>query len=431
MEKTPTIICVMDPNNYSFRVAFEKIIAFARLEIEYAGKLHQVVAQRICNRPYDILHAECPYAAIINRGAHWNPHHNSYLATVGPETYLLNDMVSFQTMNKNTTYGQMYKLGLHIPPTVALPQQEYDDITGDPRAIPELIFAENEWFDVQDIGDYVGYPAYIKPQSGGGWVGVSKVNNGKELTAAYERSGNKPMNLQKAMEYKEFVRSVGVGPQVMAMHYNPNASYSHDRYLRAPDKAIEFDFLSPQQADEVKKLCKVINAFYGWDHNSCEALLTPQGDFYLIDFANAYPDSSIISLHFHFPTLVKHMVKWMVFCAVTGRKKSYNFTRDWDSYFAIMRQPGLSYQQKLDRYSELADAHFETKKFEQFCQEKLADFDVKAFHFFSSKEFNAIIENEVKYYFKIGEEVPQKMAHYKGLHEFWLRCERDRLHIKE
>jgi hypothetical protein len=420
---------VMDPNNYSFRVTFEKLLAFVQPEIEYGGKIHKVVTQRICNRPYDVLHAECPYSAIINRGTHWNPHHNSYLLTVGRETYLLNDMVSFQTMNKNTTYGQMYQLGLHIPVTVALPQPEYEDITGDPRAIPELIFAENEWFDLQEIGDHVGYPAYLKPQSGGGWIGVTKVQNGKELADAYDRSGNKPMNLQKAMAYKEFVRSVGIGPQVMVMHYNPNANFSHDRYLRGPDKAIEFDFLSSQHAEEVKKICKVINAFYGWDHNSCEALLTKEGDFYLIDFANAYPDSSLISLHFHFPTMIKDMAKWMIFCAVTGRKKFYDFTRNWDRYFAIQSQSALSYHEKLDRYNMLADEHFETQKFEQFCQEKLHNFDTQAFQFFASKQFSEVIENEVRYYFKISEEIPQKLAHYQGLHEFWLRCERDNLHL--
>jgi hypothetical protein len=428
MEKVTKIIGVMDPNGYSFRVSFEKLIAFLQPEIEHEGKIHRVITQRISTRPYDVLNAECPYSAIINRGAHWNPHHNSYFMTIGHETYLLNDMSAFQAINKNTTYGHMYKLGFHIPPTVALPQQDYDDIKSDPRAIPDLIFSEHEPFDLKEIGEEIGYPAYLKPQSGGGWVGVTRVHNYEELLAAYNRSGIKPMNLQKAIEYKEFVRTVGVGPQMLPMHYNPNAPYSHDRYLRSKDQAVAFEFLTPAEEEEAKKICKVINAFYGWDHNSCEALLTKDGIFYLIDFANAYPDSSLVSLHFYFPTVVKAMAKWMIFCAVKEKKKSFHFAHDWDKYFSVMREQGISYKEKLDRYSALADEHFETQKFEEFCQEALPNFDKQALEFFSQKEFEYIIEQEIRYYFKATSETPDKIKHYKGIHEFWTNCEKKRLY---
>ncbi|NUM33934.1 MAG: hypothetical protein HUU50_05290 [Candidatus Brocadiae bacterium] len=427
MQKVKKLIGVMDPNGFSFRTSFEKLIAFLKPEIEYRGQLHEVVTQRITTRPYDVLNAICPYSAIINRGAHWNPHHNSFFMTVGHNSYLLNDMISFLSINKNTSYGHMYKLGLRIPTTVALPQQDYTEITKDPKANSELIFSEHEPFDLKSIGEEVGYPAFLKPQSGGGWVGVEKVSNYEDLLNTYNKSGDKPMNLQKAIDYREFVRTVGVGPQMMPMHYNAKAKYSHDRYLRSEQQAIEFDFLSEAEYDEVKKICKIINAFYKWDHNSCETLIGFDGICYPIDFANAYPDSTLISLHFYFPELVKAMARWMIFCSVTERKKSFNFAQDWNRYFEIMQNEELTYREKLDLYEKIADDHFETKKFYEFCAEKMPDFDEKAWEFFAGEEFEKILTKEVEYYFKIQEERPGKLAHYKGIHQFWLNCEKDRL----
>ncbi len=62
-----------------------------------------------------------------------------------------------------------------------------------------------------------------------------------------------------------------------------------------------------------------INAFFGWDFNSCEAL-AQGGVWYPIDFANACPDSQVTSLHYHFPWLIKANLRWSIFCAVTRRE---------------------------------------------------------------------------------------------------------------
>lgn len=423
METVKDIIGVMDPNGYSFRVTFEKLIEFLAPKIPYDGKLHQVVTQRIKTRPYDVLDAYCPYSAVINRGAHWNPHHNNFFMTVGHGTYLLNDMVSFASINKNATYGHMHQLGLHIPPTLALPQHDYEDIKNDPRAIPELIFSEHEPFDIEELGNLIGYPAFLKPQAGGGWIGVRKVHNTQELVAAYSFSGNKPMNLQKAVDYREFVRAIGIGPQILPMHYNPEARYPHDRYMRSENRAVDFHFLSQQEKDEVIRISKVVNAFYNWDHNSCEILIAQDGLCHLIDFANAYPDSSLISLHFYFPEMVKCMVKWLIFCAVTRKKKSFHFARDWDKYFAVTRET-QDYSERLRRYAQIADEYFETEKFNAFCREYMSDFEEKSLEFFSSPDFEQIIEQKVRYHFKVAKEIPEKIEHYKGIHRFWVHCQK-------
>jgi hypothetical protein len=424
------IIGIMDPNGYSFRVSIEGLLDHLKLNIKYKKQKIKIDHRRIISRPYNVLGAKTTCSAILNRGAHWNPHHNSFLNMVMPKTYLINDMVSFKAIDKNTSYGQMYELGLHVPRTWAIPQEDYSELLESAKIEPDLIFPEHELFDLKNIGDEVGYPAFLKPQSGGGWVGVEKVENYQELYAAYKKSGDKPLNLQQAINYSEFVRTVGVGPQMLPMHYNASAKHSHDRYMRNEHQAVDHNFLSASEFDEVRKITKVINAFYNWDHNSCESLISKDdGKVYPIDFANAYPDSNVTSLHFFFPELVKSMVKWLVYNAVTQRVKPV-FGRDWDDYHAVLNQAqkeNWKYKDKLNAYAALADKHFSTKQFNDFCEDSLADFDEKALEFFASEKFEDIVEEAVRRYFKIPHEIPQKVMHYQGILKFWAKCESERL----
>ncbi len=424
------IIGIMDPNSYSFRVALEELFAHTELAIPWGGDTHHLRTRRIMCRPYNTLDAKTTCSAILNRGAHWNPHHNSFFSIVQGETYLLNDMVSFKAVDKNTGYGQMHRLGLKIPKTWALPQEDYSDWHGRESIHLDLIFSEHELFDLAAVGEQVGYPAYLKPQDGGGWVGVEKVNNAEELFEAYKKSGKKPVNLQEAIEYKEFVRTVGIGPQMYPMHYNASAKYPHFRYMRSADQAVDFNFLTQEQSNEASQLCKIINAFYNWDHNSCEALLDEEGKMWAIDFANAYPDSMITSLHFYFPDVVKGMARWLAFCAVTDRRKPDNYCEMWPRYKEVSlkaQKDKWEYKKLLAEYEKLADEHFETAKFEKFCKEGIPNFDEQALKYFESEDFDNVIVNKCRRFFKIEHEIPAMVEHYRGIHRFWCYCERERL----
>lgn len=432
-EKIPAIVGIMDPNSFSFRASIEGLFNHMTKDITYKGKHYEVQTRRIMSRPYDVLSAQTSCNVILNRGAHWNPHHNSFFHLVMPHTYMLNDMVSFKSIDKNTSYGHMSELGLNIPKTWAIPQADYSDLINSERIQLDLIFPDYEMFDLAAIGEEVGYPAYMKPQNGGGWVDVIKVNNAYELHEAYHKIKDKPVNLQKAVDYKEFVRTVGVGPQMYPMHYNAGAEHSHDRYLRSETVAVEHAFLTAEQFDESCKITKIINAFYNWDHNSCEMLIDQEGINHPIDFANAYPDSNITSLHFYFPELVKGMVRWLTFVAVTGHRKPL-FAQEWEEIYTIKAKAdkeNWSYKKRLDAYAAVADKHFETEKFNEFVAKQMPNFEVEAYHYFASEEFLTIIDESVERYFKFPHEWPLKKAHYRGIHQFWLHCEAARLGIKE
>lgn len=429
------VIGVMDPNRYALKATLEAMMTFMDLNVKWGGQTHRVVTARVPCRPYNTLG---PLAkgqgipemhAVLNRGAHWNPHQNSLLTLLSPHCYLLNDMSSFFAVDKNAAYGQMARLGLRIPPTVAIPQQDYSELKGDPKVHQDLMFEDFQTFDLEGLGELVGFPAFLKPQSGGGWVGVERVANQAELEAAYARSGDRPMNLQREVPYREFVRAIGIGPTILPMHYNPLAPYSHDRYLRSPTKAVDHHFLNQDEEREVVMLTRIIDAFYSWDHNSCEALIDPRGLIWPIDFANAYPDSSPISLHYYFPEVVKAMARWLIFNAVVRRQKAA-FGAGWGDYFRVAdqaTQEGVSYVERLGMFHSLALQQFDAERFWAFCDECLADFDQQAYDFFGSDVYTAILEKEIAYYFRIPSEWEGRMEHYMGIHNFWMHCESQRM----
>ena len=70
----------------------------------------------------------------------------------------------------------------------------------------------------------------MKPYHGGGWRGVTKIDDLAGFQKAYDASGTDLMNLQKAViPYDWFVRCIGLGPQTRKVNYDPSAAL-HDRY---------------------------------------------------------------------------------------------------------------------------------------------------------------------------------------------------------
>src|SRR5690606_14687740 len=158
------------------------------------------------------------------------------------------------------------------------------------------------------------------------------------------------MHLQRAVEpFDLFVRGLGVGPQVHIMKYDPGAPM-HDRYK------VDFDFVTAEEWQTLANYTLTINAFFGWDFNSCESL-RKDGVFHPIDFANACPDSQVTSLHFHFPWLVKAKLKWALFVAATGRRMRKNL--EWEPFFeiAVSEAP---FKDRLAAYARLAHKRFES-----------------------------------------------------------------------
>jgi hypothetical protein len=363
-------------------ICFEEILKRLKLSIPWAGDTLDFTVSRVTIEPFD-LRQPVRYDVVVDRLTHWYHTSREWIkkAVVLDDLYVFNNPWSIQSNEKHTTYAAMMRLGLPIPETWMVPPKAYDKAAD----LEPTLQRYARLFDVGTLGKKVGYPLFMKPYDGGGWVGVTKIDNVEALRAAYEASGTKIMHLQAGViPYDKFVRCIGLGPQTRVVNYNPAAPL-HDRYT------LDRDFVKPAERATLEGMTLTINAFFGWDFNSCEALLKG-GNWYPIDFANACPDSQVTSLHYHFPWLVKANLSWAIFCAATRRRMRKNL--DWEPFFTVAREE-LSYPEKLERYVRLAHQHFDTERFQDFRLKHLAHLDEVAYEFFGGPEAREAVRKKV------------------------------------
>jgi hypothetical protein len=184
----------------------------------------------------------------------------------------------------------------------------------------------------------------------------------------------------------------------------------HERY------AVEHNFLTPQTGSEVVTISRLVNAFFRWEFNSCESLVRG-GEVYPIDYANACPDVALTSLHYYFPWAMAALLRWSVFCVVTGRRPRLD--TDTARYFAVADDPDLSYDEKLARYRELADEYFEADRYAEFVDTKLAHVDELVYDWVCSPEFDALLVDTVRATYPEYEQ-DRFVAHFRGLLALWV-----------
>jgi hypothetical protein len=161
------------------------------------------------------------------------------------------------------------------------------------------------------------------------------------------------------------------------MSYDPGA-HGHFRYQ------LDNDFLSPELEREVTTISQLTNAFFRWEFNSCEVIVK-DGEAHPIDYANASPDIALVSLHYYFPWAIESLVAWCAFCALTGRSMRIN--QNTSDYFEL-GDAELSYEDKLERYSNLARAYFHADAFEEFRATALPHLHELMVDYVESREFD-------------------------------------------
>ena len=197
------------------------------------------------------------------------------------------------------------------------------------------------------------------------------------------------MHLQESIEgFDVFARSLSIGAETMVMDFRPDQPM-HDRY------AVSHDFLSPETGDEVLTISRLINAFFRWEFNSCETLVRG-AEAHPIDYANASPDVALTSLHYYFPWAMSALLRWAVFCTVTGRELARASTWTRARYFEIGDREDLTYDEKLAEYRKLADDYFEVERYQEFCATALAHVDELMLDWVASAEFDALLIETVK-----------------------------------
>ena len=253
----------------------------------------------------------------------------------------------------------------------------------------------------------------MKPFDGGAWVGVSQVRDARELIERYDESGQRLMHLQRAVDsFDVFARSLSIGAETMVMHFEPERPL-HDRY------EVDHDFLDAATGREVITIGRTVNAFFRWEFNSCETLIKG-AEVHPIDYANACPDVSLISLHYYFPWAIKALLRWTVYCCVTGRRM--RVAMDPEEWFAV-GDSERGYDEKLEAYRRLADDYFEVEAYEEFCDRHLGHVDEAMADYVESPRFDALLVETVTRAFPAAEH-EQFVAHYRGLLAAWVADQR-------
>ena len=353
-------------------LCYEAIMRQLDLAIPWQGDTVRIEVERVSIEPFD-LRQPCTYDMVLDRLTHWYHTSREWIkkAIVMDGLYVLNNPWAVQSMEKHTTYCAMIALGMPIPDTWMVPPKSYEptpDLGPTLRAYARL-------FDLGALGNRIGYPLFMKPYDGGGWRAVTRIKDDAALRKNYEESGKSIMHLQAAVHpFDSFVRCIGLGPQTHLVKYDPDAPL-HDRYTQ------DTNFVTAEEAQVLRDTTLTINAFFGWDFNSCESL-RKDGVWHPIDFANPCPDSQVTSLHRHFPWLVKANLRWSIFCAVTKRK--FRKTLDWEPFYEIAATD-RPYAEKLRAYGKLAEQRFDAARFDEFCAKHLPHLDEVAWEFFGTQ----------------------------------------------
>ena len=385
--------------------AFETVLGMAP-PIRHGGEVHTVSSERLTIEPFK-LDDPVRTPLVIDRLAHWYYHPREWLkkAALVDGTYLLNSPFTFQSMEKHSAYCAMVRLGLHVPQTTLVPYKHPVD------NVRWAYTAEryNEPFDLDAIADELGYPLYMKPFDGGGWRGVSRIENRDDLHRAYDASGEMLMHLQATVDYEHFARALSIGPETMVMDFRPEQPM-HSRY------AVSYDFLTEKAGRQAVAISRIVNAFFRWEFNSAEMLVRGD-DVYPIDYANACPDVALTSLHYYFPWAITALVRWSTFCVVTGRRPLVDLRTM--RFFEIADDPDRSYDEKLDAYTALADEHFETERYWDWCTTALPDLEEHVYDWVTSPHFDRLLRDTVAATYP-PHEFDRFVAHFRGFIDLWV-----------
>ena len=220
----------------------------------------------------------CPYQVIVDRVSHDIEFYRAYLknAALGG-TVVLNNPFWWSADDRFFNYALASKLGVAIPRTVILPHKNLPaGTTG--QALRNLMFPLN-W---DEVFEYVGFPAFLKPFNGGGWKNLYRVQSREDFFHAYDDSGVLCMMLQAQVKVEEYYRCYVVGQQeVRIIKYDP--TLPHDQRY-AKNTKVSSPGLEQCMRNDALKLCRAL----GYDLNSVEFAVegsTP----YAIDFLNPAP----------------------------------------------------------------------------------------------------------------------------------------------
>lgn len=260
------------------------------------------------------------YAVIIDRISQDVPFYRAYLKNAAcAGTAVINNPFWFSADEKFFNNALATRIGVPVPKTVILPSHDRPTDTSD-SSFSNLKFPLS-W---EKVFEYIGWPAYMKPHSGGGWKNVYKLNGPEDFFKAYKETGQLVMLLQEEIIFTEYFRCYCLGRKyVRVMQYEPRNPH-HLRYVvNGPPTSVK---MLKQVHDYVLELCNAL----GYDFNTVE-MAVRDGVPYAIDFCNPAPDADVKSVgQENFDWVVEHAAKMAVERAKAHQPGKDNLT--WGTF---------------------------------------------------------------------------------------------------
>ena len=259
------------------------------------------------------------YAVIIDRISQDVPFYRAALknAAIGG-CAVINNPFWWSADEKFFNNALALQVGVPVPNTVLLPSKVMPDDTS-ANSFRNLKYP----LDWEAIFHYVGFPAYMKPHSGGGWKSVYKLHNREEFFEKYAETGQLVMMLQSEVIFDQYFRCYCLGGKyVHIMPYEPRNPH-HLRY-RVETPA------SKELLDTVHDYVLRLNHALGYDFNTVE-FGVQNGIPYAIDFCNPAPDADINSVgQDNFDWIVENAANYAIERAIAHKTGQNNLT--WGTF---------------------------------------------------------------------------------------------------
>lgn len=261
------------------------------------------------------------YDVILDRISQDIPFYRAMLKNAAlTGTRIVNNPFWWSADDKFFNYALASKIGVPVPNTVLLPSKNHPPETT-AESMRNLIYPLN-W---EEIFEYIGFPAFLKPHAGGGWKHVYKVENPHELFAAYNKTNDLVMTLQSAVDFTEYYRCYVIGKKyIHIMPYEPRNPH-HLRYVAGFT-------LTDARKKQLEEYClKIVNAL---DYEMDTIEFAVENDIpYAIDYLNPAPDAERSSVQEeNFEWVLHHTAKYLIELAQEGRRIPTEYK--WSNFIA-------------------------------------------------------------------------------------------------
>lgn len=264
----------------------------------------------------------CGYDVIIDRISQDVPFYRAYLKNAAlTGTAVINNAFWWSADEKFFNNALAVQLGVPVPKTLLLPSKARPDDTS------ENSFRNLAMFDWERAFERIGFPAFMKPHSGGGWKSVYKVDNPEEAWRAYDETGQLVMLYQEAIAFDDYFRCYCLGGKhVLIMPYEPRNA-PHERYQTTMKTQGE---AGQQLLDTIKDYTLRLCQGLGYDFNTVEFAVR-DGVPIAIDFGNPAPDADVHSVGAeNFEWVVEHAALLAIERAQANQAGKTNLT--WGSF---------------------------------------------------------------------------------------------------